>query len=213
MMYKMYIKRGLDFLIAFWGLLILCPLFLLLALLIKVKLGSPIFFKQLRPGKDKKLFTLYKFRTMTDAKDVHGILLPDVDRLTTFGNILRSTSLDELPELWNILKGEMAIVGPRPLLVDYLVLYNEQHQHRHDVRPGITGYAQVHGRNQISWEEKFDLDILYIRKISFFTDMKILLTTIKAVLLRKGIHSATCVTMEPFTGYTYVSNVMKQRNE
>lgn len=199
-MYVNGMKRGFDFTLALIGFLILSPVFLIVALLIRIKLGSPVIFKQNRPGKNEKIFTLYKFRTMRDEKDAHENLLSDEKRLTKFGKILRSTSLDELPELWNIIKGDMAMVGPRPLLVDYLPLYNERQKHRHDVRPGITGYAQVNGRNAISWEKKFDLDILYVKNISFSTDIRILLATIGMVFRREGIHSSTCITMEPFMG-------------
>ena len=160
-MYKHFFKRLIDFILSLIALIILSPILLILAILVRIKLGSPIIFKQKRPGLDEKIFILYKFRTMTDAKDEHGNLLPDEIRLTKFGKLLRSTSLDELPELFNILKGDMAIVGPRPLLVRYLPLYNDHQKHRHDVRPGFTGWAQCNGRNAISWEEKFDLDVYY----------------------------------------------------
>ena len=173
---------------------------LIVAILVRTKLGSPIIFKQERPGKNEKIFTLYKFRTMTDEKDDQGNLLPDEVRLTKFGKLLRSTSLDELPELFNILKGDMAIVGPRPLLVRYLPLYNEHQKHRHDVRPGFTGYAQVNGRNSISWEEKFDLDVYYTNHVSFLLDLKIIFKTVKVVVFREGISSETSVTMEEFRG-------------
>ena len=199
-MYAKYIKRILDFILSLLGLIILSPVFLIVAILVRIKLGSPVIFKQKRPGKDEKIFTLYKFRTMIDAKDEQGNLLPDDIRLTKFGKMLRSTSLDELPELWNIVKGDMAIVGPRPLLVSYLPLYNDKQKHRHDVRPGFTGYAQVNGRNSITWEEKFDLDIYYINHITFLLDIKIILKTIKVVLIREGISSDTSATMEEFRG-------------
>lgn len=199
-MYAKYIKRILDSILSLLGLIMLSPVFLIVAILVRIKLGSPVIFKQKRPGKDEKIFTLYKFRTMTDVKDENGNLLSDDIRLTKFGKLLRSTSLDELPELWNIVKGDMAIVGPRPLLVSYLPLYNEKQKHRHDVRPGFTGYAQVNGRNSISWEEKFDLDIYYINHITFFLDIKIILKTLKVVLIREGISSHTSATMEEFRG-------------
>lgn len=202
-MYAKYIKRILDFILSLLGLIILSPIFLIVAVLVRIKLGSPIIFKQERPGKDEKIFTLYKFRTMTDAKDKNGNLLPDEVRLTKFGKMLRSTSLDELPELWNIVKGDMAIVGPRPLLVRYLPLYNEKQRHRHDVRPGFTGHAQVNGRNSITWEEKFDLDIYYIKNITFLQDIKIIFKTLKVVFIREGINSDTNATMEEFRG-TYI---------
>lgn len=199
-MYAKYIKRILDFILSLLGLIILSPVFLIVAILVRIKLGSPVIFKQKRPGKDEKIFTLYKFRTMTDAKDEQGNLLPDDIRLTKFGKMLRSTSLDELPELWNIVKGDMAIVGPRPLLVRYLPLYNDIQKHRHDVRPGFTGYAQVNGRNSITWEEKFDLDIYYINHITFVQDIKIIFKTLKVVVIREGINSDTSETMEEFRG-------------
>ena len=170
------------------------------ALLVRIKLGSPIIFKQERPGLKEKVFTLYKFRTMTDEKDEEGNLLPDEVRLTRFGKLLRSTSLDELPGLFNILNGDMSIVGPRPLLVKYLPLYNEHQARRHEVRPGFTGYAQVHGRNSISWEEKFDLDVEYVDHITFGQDWTIIFQTVKTVLKREGISSDSSVTMEEFRG-------------
>lgn len=199
-MYRNYVKRILDFLLSLIALIVLSPILLIVAILVRTKLGSPIIFKQKRPGKDEKIFTLYKFRTMIDTKDSNGNLLSDDVRLTKFGKLLRSTSLDELPELFNILKGDMSIVGPRPLLVRYLPLYNEQQKHRHDVRPGFTGYAQVNGRNSITWEEKFELDVYYTQHISFMMDLKIILKTIKVVLFREGISSETSVTMEEFRG-------------
>lgn len=199
-MYRKYIKRLLDFILSLIALVVLSPIILVIAILVRIKLGSPVIFKQKRPGLNEKIFTLYKFRTMTDAKDESGNLLPDDVRLTKFGKILRSTSLDELPELFNILKGDMSIVGPRPLLVKYLPLYNKNQKQRHDVRPGFTGWAQCNGRNAISWEEKFDLDIYYVKHLSFFIDVKILFKTVKIVLLREGISSDTSVTMEEFRG-------------
>lgn len=199
-MYAKYIKRLLDFILSLIAIIILSPILLIVAILVRIKLGSPVIFKQERPGLHEKIFTLYKFRTMTDAKDKEGNLLPDDVRLTKFGKLLRSTSLDELPELFNILKGDMAIVGPRPLLVRYLPLYNEHQKHRHDVRPGFTGLAQVNGRNSISWEEKFDLDVYYTKHLSFFMDIKIIIKTVKVVLFREGISSETSVTMEEFRG-------------
>ena len=199
-MYKHFFKRLIDFILSLIALIILSPILLILAILVRIKLGSPIIFKQKRPGLNEKIFILYKFRTMTDAKDEHGNLLPDEIRLTKFGKLLRSTSLDELPELFNILKGDMAIVGPRPLLVRYLPLYNDHQKHRHDVRPGFTGWAQCNGRNAISWEEKFDLDVYYTKHISLFLDLKIILKMVKVVLFREGISSKTSVTMEEFRG-------------
>lgn len=202
-MYRRYIKRLLDFVLSLIAIIILSPIYILVAILVKIKLGSPVIFTQERPGKDEKIFKMYKFRSMTNKTDENGDLLPDDVRLTKFGKLLRSTSLDELPELFNILKGDMSIVGPRPLLVKYLPRYNEYQKHRHDVRPGFTGYAQVHGRNSISWEEKFDLDVYYTRQMSFFLDIKIILKTVKVVLFREGITSDTSVTMEEFRGTRY----------
>ncbi len=199
-MYARYIKRWLDFILSLLAIIILSPILLIVALLVRIKLGSPVIFKQERPGLHEKIFTLYKFRTMTDEKDKDGNLLPDDQRLTKFGKLLRSTSLDELPELFNIFKGDMSIVGPRPLLVKYLPLYNEHQKHRHDVRPGFTGWAQCNGRNAISWEEKFDLDIYYVKHVSFRLDLSIIFKTIKIVFLREGISSDTSVTMEEFRG-------------
>lgn len=199
-MYANFFKRLFDFILALLAVIVLSPILLIVAILVRTKLGSPVIFKQERPGLHGKVFTLYKFRTMTDTKDENGELLPDEVRLTKFGKLLRSTSLDELPELFNILKGDMAIVGPRPLLVKYLPLYNEHQSHRHDVRPGFTGYAQVNGRNSISWEEKFDLDVYYTQHVSLLLDIKIIFKTIKVVLVREGISSETSATMEEFMG-------------
>lgn len=199
-MYRFFIKRCLDFVLSLLALILLSPVLLIVAVLVRIKLGTPVIFKQERPGRNEKIFRMYKFRTMTDQKDNEGRLLPDEIRLTSFGKKLRSTSLDELPELFNILKGDMSIVGPRPLLVRYLPLYNERQRHRHDVRPGFTGLAQVNGRNSISWEEKFEWDIKYIQHITFLGDVKIILKTIKTVIRRDGISSETSVTMEEFKG-------------
>ena len=199
-MYAKYFKRILDFILSLIAIIILSPVLLIVAVLVRIKLGSPVIFKQQRPGKDEKIFTLYKFRTMTDKKDENGNLLPDSERLTKFGKTLRSTSLDELPELFNILKGDMAIVGPRPLLVEYLPLYNKEQKHRHDVRPGLTGLAQISGRNSISWEEKFKEDIIYVKNITFISDMKIILKTIIKVFKREGISQKNNVTIEKFKG-------------
>lgn len=198
--YERYIKRLQDFLCALAAVVVLSPVMAVTALLVRLKLGSPVIFKQERPGLNGKVFTLYKFRTMTDEKDTEGNLLPDEVRLTKFGKMLRSTSLDELPELFNILKGDMSVVGPRPLLVRYLPLYNAHQARRHEVRPGFTGYAQVHGRNAISWEEKFDLDVEYVDHVTFVGDWKIILQTVRTVLKREGISSESSVTMEEFTG-------------
>lgn len=198
--YEKFIKRPLDFLLSLIAIVILSPLLIVLAILVRVKLGSPVLFKQDRPGLNGKIFQMRKFRSMTDERDENGELLPDEKRLGKFGKILRSTSLDELPELFCILKGEMAIVGPRPLLVRYLPRYNEHQARRHEVRPGFTGLAQVNGRNSISWEEKFDWDVKYVDNVTFLGDLKILLDTVKVVFKREGISSATSATMEEFMG-------------
>lgn len=199
-MYRNFLKRLLDISVSLLGIVILSPVFLLLWILVRVKLGSPALFTQERPGKNEKIFKMYKFRSMTDARDENGNLLPDEARLTRFGKKLRATSLDELPELWNVLKGDMSLVGPRPLLVQYLALYDETQKRRHEVRPGITGYAQVKGRNSISWEQKFEMDVYYVEHISFWMDCKILFMTVGTVFKRKGINSQTSATMEAFTG-------------
>ena len=198
--YERYIKRLMDIVLSGGALLVLSPVLAATAILVRTKLGSPVIFCQERPGKDEKIFKLYKFRSMTDARDENGELLSDDIRLTKFGKLLRSTSLDELPELWNILKGDMSIVGPRPLLVKYLPLYNEEQHHRHDVRPGLTGWAQIHGRNAISWEEKFEMDVWYVEHLSFGVDMKTIFLTVKKVFCREGISSDTAATMEEFKG-------------
>ena len=198
--YEKFIKRPQDFLCALLAIIVLSPVMLVTAILVRTKLGSPIIFKQERPGLNGKIFTLYKFRTMTDKKDEDGNLLPDEERLTNFGKKLRSTSLDELPELFNILNGDMAVVGPRPLLVRYLPRYNEHQARRHEVRPGFTGYAQVNGRNSITWEDKFDKDVYYVDHVSFLEDWKIIFQTVGTVLKREGISSDTSATMEEFRG-------------
>ena len=199
-MYRKFFKRLLDVLLSLTAIIILSPVYIFLAILVRVKLGSPVIFTQDRPGRNEKIFKMYKFRSMTDERDVDGNLLPDDKRLTPFGKKLRATSLDELPELFNILKGDMSIVGPRPLLVRYLPLYNEEQRHRHDVRPGLTGLAQVSGRNAISWEDKFKLDIDYTKKYSITFDFKIILLTVLSVVKRNGISSGKSVTMEEFRG-------------
>lgn len=198
--YEKFIKRPQDFLCALAGIIVLSPVIFITAILVRTKLGSPVIFKQERPGLNGKVFMLYKFRTMTDGKDAEGNLLPDEVRLTGFGKKLRSTSLDELPELFNILKGDMAVVGPRPLLVRYLPRYNAHQARRHEVRPGFTGYAQVNGRNSITWEDKFDKDVYYVDHVTFLGDWKIIFQTVKTVLKREGISSDTSATMEEFMG-------------
>ena len=200
MLYRKYIKRLLDIILSLTAIICLSPVLLITALLVRVKLGSPVIFRQQRPGLNGKIFGLCKFRSMTDERDADGNLLPDELRLTSFGKKLRATSLDELPELFNILKGEMSIVGPRPLLVQYLPLYNEEQKHRHDVLPGLTGLAQVNGRNAITWEKKFEYDVEYVRNLSFFMDVKIIFMTVGKVFHREGINSETSATMEFFTG-------------
>jgi undecaprenyl phosphate N,N'-diacetylbacillosamine 1-phosphate transferase len=196
--YKRFIKRLMDIVLSLLAIIILSPVLLIVALLVRVKLGSPVIFKQKRPGLNEKIFKLYKFRTMTDEKDENGELQPNHIRLTKLGRILRATSLDELPELFNILKGDMSIIGPRPLLIEYLPLYNEKQKHRHDVRPGLSGLAQVNGRNAISWEEKFDYDIDYVENLTFLLDFKIILKTFFKVLKREGINRTENITMDKF---------------
>jgi len=193
-------KRLFDFAVAFFALLLLALPLLVLAWLIRRKLGSPVLFKQLRPGLQGRPFTMVKFRTMTDERGLDGALLPDAQRLTPFGRFLRASSLDELPELWNVLKGEMSLVGPRPLLMEYLPLYTPEQARRHEVRPGITGWAQVNGRNAISWEDKFALDVWYVNKRNLWLDVKILWRTVRKVLVRDGISAAGEATMTKFTG-------------
>ncbi|WP_280525915.1 sugar transferase [Pseudoalteromonas fuliginea] len=194
------IKYLFDLTVSIIVFLILLPVILLVAVLIRIKLGSPILFTQDRPGLNGKVFKMMKFRSMLDAKDKHGNLLPDNERMTKFGAFLRSTSLDELPGLFNVLKGDMSLVGPRPLLVQYLPLYNSEQAKRHNVRPGITGWAQVNGRNAIGWDEKFKLDVWYVENQSFLLDMRILLLTVKKVFIREGINADGHVTIEPFKG-------------
>lgn len=200
-LYERFFKRALDILYSLMAILVFWWLYAIVAILVRVKLGSPVLFTQERPGKNEKIFKLYKFRTMTDARDENGELLPDDVRLTKFGRRLRSTSLDELPEVFNILKGDMGVVGPRPLLVKYLPLYNEVQRRRHEVRPGLTGHAQVHGRNSVSWEDKFRMDVEYVDHVTFTGDVKIILgTVLKAFIKREGINSETAATMEEFKG-------------
>lgn len=194
------VKRVFDFVAVFFGLILLIPALLLITILVFLKHGSPIIFKQSRPGKGGKPFTFYKFRTMSNLTDENGNLLPDKDRLTKFGIFLRKSSLDELPSLFNILKGDMSLVGPRPLLMQYLPLYNEFQKRRHEVKPGITGWAQINGRNAISWPKKFELDVWYVDNQSFWLDLKILFITIYKVFKREGISAEGEVTMSPFTG-------------
>ena len=186
-MYKKYFKRVMDFVLSFVALVVLLPVLLVVATLVRVKLGSPVLFKQERPGKDEKIFKLYKFRTMTDERDENGDLLPDKVRLTRFGKLLRSTSLDELPELINIIKGDMSIVGPRPLAVQYLPFYSKKEQRRHSVKPGLTGLAQIRGRNAVDWEERFQYDIQYVENITFFRDIKIIFETVITVFKHENI--------------------------
>ena len=200
MLYRKYIKRPMDFMLALLAVIVLSPILALIALLIRIKLGNPVILKQQRPGLNEEIFTLYKFRTMTEEKDTGGKLLPDEKRLTHFGSLLRSSSLDELPELFNIIKGDMSVVGPRPLLIQYLPLYNNHQKRRHEVRPGLSGLAQVNGRNAISWEQKFDLDVKYADEISFWGDFIIICQTLKKVFMREGISSENAATMETFTG-------------
>lgn len=199
-MYDKVVKRGFDLILSGVALILLSPVFLVLAILVRVKLGKPVLFSQERPGRHGKVFRMYKFCSMTDKRDAEGNLLPDEYRMTRFGAALRSTSLDELPELWNIFKGDMSIVGPRPLLVRYLPRYNARQRRRHDVRPGLTGWAQVNGRNAISWEQKFEYDVEYVEKESFLFDVKIILMTVAKVLRRSGISQEGNVTMEEFMG-------------
>ena len=195
-----YFKRVIGFMISLIALIVLSPVILIVGILVYIKLGSPIIFKQERPGKDGKIFKMYKFRTMLDSYNKFGEALPDEERLTKFGKILRSTSLDELPELINVIKGDMSLVGPRPLLVEYLELYSDEQKKRHNVRPGITGWAQVNGRNSISWNEKLNLDVEYVKNLSLILDIKILFLTVYKVFKRDGINQEGNATIEKFTG-------------
>ncbi len=200
------LKRIFDVLISFFLLVFLAPIFLYLSFKIKIKLDSPVLFRQVRPGLNGKPFEMVKFRTMKDAVDAQGNPLPDSERMTPFGDKLRNSSLDELPELWNVLKGEMSLVGPRPLLMQYLPLYSPEQARRHEVRPGVTGWAQINGRNAISWEEKFKLDVWYVDNRSFWLDFKILLLTVKKVFVKEGISADGHVTIAPFTGQAQPGN-------
>ena len=208
--YEGVIKRGIDFFGALVALVLLSPVFCVLCILVRVKLGSPVLFKQKRPGKNGKVFILYKFRTMTDERDENGELLPDEVRLTKFGKLMRSLSLDELPEFINILKGDMSFVGPRPLLVEYLELYSERQAMRHNVRPGLTGLAQANGRNLITWEDRFEYDVNYVENLSLLLDIKIIFKTVLGVIKREGINSENSATMERFTGGKNKTEVMER---
>lgn len=200
MLYKNYLKRFFDFIISLTGFIILLPVFLIIVVFLAISnSGSPFFFQK-RPGKNERVFRVIKFKTMNDKKDSEGNLLPDKYRITRAGNFIRKTSLDEIPQLLNVIKGDMSLIGPRPLLVDYLPLYNNKQKRRHEVRPGITGWAQVNGRNAISWQQKFEYDVWYVDHISFILDCKILLKTVKKVFISEGISSGTHATMEKFTG-------------
>ena len=204
--YALFFKRLIDIVASLLVIILFCWLYAIIVILVRIKLGSPVVFSQERPGKidpktgKERIFRLYKFRTMTDARDENGELLPDSERLTPFGSWLRQSSMDEILELFNILKGDMSLIGPRPLLVRYLDRYNEEQHHRHDVRPGLTGYAQAHGRNSVSWEDKFAMDVWYTKNVTFINDVKIILDTIKTVLTHEGVSSETSVTMEEFMG-------------
>ncbi len=208
--YEQYIKRPMDIILSFTAIIVLAPVLLLVAVLVRKKLGKPVIFAQERPGLNEKIFKLYKFRSMTDERDSNGELLPDEIRLTKFGKFLRSTSLDELPELFNIIKGDMSVVGPRPLLVKYLSLYNEFQKHRHDVRPGLSGLAQINGRNAITWEKKFEYDVEYTKNITFLGDWKIILLTFKKAFFREGINAENNATMPAFTGSNVTEDTKKE---
>ena len=211
-MYQRYIKRLLDIALSLCGIIVLSPVYLILGILVRVKLGSPVIFKQERPGKDGKIFPLYKFRSMTDERDENGNLLSDEIRLTSFGKKLRSTSLDELPELFNILKGDMSLIGPRPLLVRYLPWYTEEERHRHDVRPGLTGLAQVNGRNALGWEDRFSYDLEYVNHLTFLMDVKIICMTVGKVLKRSGTLSGADQTVADFDVYRKGQEVNREGN-
>ncbi len=198
--YRKYFKRPMDLVLSLVAIIVLSPILIIISILVRIELGSPVIFKQKRPGLNERIFSIYKFRTMADTRDKNGELLSDSVRLTKFGKFLRFTSLDELPELFNILKGDMSIIGPRPLLTEYLPLYNQYQKRRHEVRPGLSGLAQVSGRNSISWEEKFNLDVEYVNKVAFIEDWKIIFKTIKKVFVREGINGDGSATMEAFKG-------------
>lgn len=207
-MYRKYFKRFIDIVCALAAIIVFSWLYIIIAILVRVKLGSPVIFKQARPGKNEKIFNLYKFRTMTDARDEEGNLLPDEVRLTKFGKMLRKTSLDELPEAFNILKGDMSVVGPRPLLVQYIQRYNAHQRRRHEVRPGLTGLAQINGRNAITWEDKFNWDVKYIDNITFIGDIKIIFLTVwKAFVKEEGISAEGHATIGEFMGTEEIENV------
>lgn len=217
--YALFFKRLIDIIVSLAVLILFCWLYAVIAVLVRIRLGTPVLFKQDRPGRidpktgKEKIFCLYKFRTMTDERDENAELLPDNVRLTPFGSWLRSSSIDEIPELFNVLKGDMSLIGPRPLLVRYLDRYNAEQHHRHDVRPGLTGYAQAHGRNGVSWEDKFAMDVWYTKNVTFINDVKIILDTISTVLRHEGISSETSVTMEEFMGTPEgVKAVWKEEN-
>ncbi|WP_339068114.1 sugar transferase [Fusobacterium animalis] len=197
-MYKSFIKRVVDIFLSVIFIVLFWWLYIIIAILVRIKLGSPVIFKQKRPGLNEKVFTMYKFRTMTDKKDINGNLLPDKDRLTKFGKFLRSTSLDEIPELLNVIRGEMSLVGPRPLLVEYLKKYSKEERKRHEVRPGITGWAQVNGRNNTTWDDRFKNDIYYVENISFLLDLKIIIKTILKVIKKSDINQSETETMKNF---------------
>lgn len=199
-LYEKYMKRPLDFGLSLWAIIFLWPIMVIIGVIVRQKMGSPVLFEQKRPGLDGDVFMMRKFRTMTSQRGNNGELLPDEERLTSFGKYLRSSSFDELPELFNIISGDMSIIGPRPLLVEYLGLYNDRQRHRHDIKPGLTGLAQINGRNELDWEERFEDDLRYVEKITFFGDMKILWKTMAVVFMKKGISSKTSETMEAFTG-------------
>lgn len=210
-MYAKYIKRPLDFMLSLIAIIILSPLLLIVAILVRIKLGKPVIFKQQRPGKNEKIFTLYKFRTMTDKKDENGNLLPDEQRLTKFGKALRSTSLDELPELINILKGDMAIVGPRPQLIKDMLFMTKEQRRRHSVRQGLTGLAQISGRNNISWEEKINYDLKYIDRVTFYGDLKIILKTVEKVFKKEDIETEGMETAEDLCDYLLRTNKITEK--